>query len=89
MDVNGDIHPAGVEGSCMLTHGDDIYIFAGKSEFKSNNQLWKFELGSKVYTLVSEDLYLSPNPVNQSSCFEMEGKLYFMYGMDDSTFNKP
>ena len=37
MPVRGIAMPARVEGSCMLSHGDDIYIFGGNGDFKSNN----------------------------------------------------
>ena len=57
IQVQSDINPTAVEGACMAVYDDDIYIFGGISEFRSNNYVWKFKLGSNVFELLSADKY--------------------------------
>ena len=85
VDIKSIINPTGVEGACMEVYNDDMYIFGGKNEFRSNKYLWKFNLGSNEYTLLSTLNYNSPTEVSYSTCYAIGHNLYIMYGVLDDT----
>ena len=69
----------------MEVYNDDLYLFGGKNEFRAYNQLWKFNLGSGEYTLLSDKNYQSPNAVAYSTCYAISNKMYIVYGVYDDT----
>ena len=85
VEIKSRINPTGVEGACMEVYNDDLYIFGGKNEFRSNNLLWKFNLGSNEYTLLSSEKYNSPTAVAYSTCYAIHHKMYVIYGVLDDT----
>ena len=86
VEIKSTINPTGVEGACMEAYNDDLYIFGGKNEFHANSQLWKYNLGSNEYILLSDGKnYNSPTEVAYSTCYAIEDKIYVMYGILDDT----
>lgn len=67
----------------METYNDDVYIFGGKSKFRSHNYVWKFNLGSNKYTLLSEGNYNSPTAASYSTCYVIGHQMHIMYGVHD------
>lgn len=85
VEVKSEIKPTAVEGACMETYNDNLYIFGGKNEFRSNNLIWKFDLGTHEYTLLSRESYKIVDPVSYATCYAIENNLYIMLGLKDNT----
>ena len=69
VEVKSTHNPVAAEGVCMEIYNEDLYIFGGKSEFRLNHILWKFNFVSNEYILLSEGNYNSPTPVAYSTCY--------------------
>ena len=81
VEVQSLINPIGAEGACMEVYDENLYIFGGKNDFRSNNNLWKFNMGPNEYTPISLGKYNSPITLSYSTCYTLDNKMYIMYGI--------
>jgi hypothetical protein len=76
-----------VEGSCLIYHDRDFYIYGGRTAKTSTNALWKFTLGNRTYSLLSQNAYNQAQPAAYGSCFIINNLLYVGYGLTQGLAN--
>ncbi|MEE4247053.1 MAG: hypothetical protein V2I33_16690 [Kangiellaceae bacterium] len=81
------MRPVAIEGGCIVVHDKDFYIYGGRTDHVSTNALWKFDMGTREYTLLSKDAYNSPDPAAFGSCFVINNQLYVGFGLTEGLAN--
>lgn len=46
----------------MTNNGRDLFIIGGQDENTFTNEVWKFDLGTYKYTLLSKKAFEAPSP---------------------------
>ncbi|MEE4248519.1 MAG: kelch repeat-containing protein, partial [Kangiellaceae bacterium] len=70
-----EVQPAPGEGACLTVFEDDLYLFGGRTDIASHNQLWQYSVGKNEWTLLSDNKFNSPKALAYSECWSYNGKL--------------
>ena len=48
--------PASAAGSCLVVKGNNVYLFGGKNQIRISNELWYYNFGTNMFTLINDRL---------------------------------
>ena len=67
-------------GACMVFMSPSIYLYGGKTESDISNELWKYEIGTNNFSLVSNK---GLRHAKHSFCFYNMSRIYIAFGSMD------
>ena len=73
----------------MVSIDENIYIQGGRGETRSSNEIYRYNIGTQMYTWESKGVsaLLAPKPSSYHSCFVHDGKLINVLGITDELGN--
>jgi hypothetical protein len=61
-----------MKGACLVSDSDTLYLFGGISDLGFHNTLWKYDLGTYEYEIISDNADNGPVPIANHNCFLYE-----------------
>ncbi|CAG9330438.1 unnamed protein product [Blepharisma stoltei] len=85
LDNSGSAAPSPRIGACVGIDFSRILIYGGLDRDGVKDELWLFDLGTHIYSLLDSNIDDGPEPLYKASCdyeSDGEGKFYVMLGID-------
>ena len=84
IEVSGTLIPSARKNLCVGLFKNQVFLYGGITEAGFSDELWKFEIGSQTYELISKGEKGSPGPLADHYCkLEQNNgsiKFYVMFG---------
>lgn len=78
-----NVLPGARKGACAVFDMPYIYIHGGVTQNSYSDELWRFDLGTNLYTLISH----SPKKIAYHSCQLIQNIYYSLFGSDELQIN--
>lgn len=75
--------PAARKGACLVNYMPYIYIYGGETNSGFSSELWKFDMGTQEYSLISHSEY----PIAYANCQIFSNSFNVLFGCKESFDN--